>query len=98
MIKFTSFFEKRTSKKQTMNYDGSFGIKNISKIEEKPKKKKNSPKTTVKVIKSKEPKESKKSKVTKTKEPKPTVEIIAEVQEKPKIVRRKKVKLIIEES
>jgi replication factor C subunit 1 len=98
MIKFTSFFEKRASKKQTMNYDCSFGIKNISKIEEKPKKKKSSPKTTVKVINSKEPKESKKSKLTKSKQPKPTVEIVAEVQEKPKIVRRKKVKLIIEES
>jgi len=114
MIKFTSFFEKRASKKQTMNYvrgsGGSGGIiKNISNVEEKTKaKKKSSPKTTVKLTKSKEPKQPKepKSKLTKTKEPKPkaikiepTLEIAAEVevQEKPKIVRRKKVKLIIEE-
>jgi replication factor C subunit 1 len=108
MIKFTSFFEKRASKKQTMNYiRGSGGIiKNISKVEEKIKaKKKSSPKTTVKLTKSKEPKQPK-SKLTKTKEPKPkaikiepTLEIAdeVEVQEKPKIVRRKKVKLIIEE-
>jgi replication factor C subunit 1 len=111
MIKFTSFFEKRASKKQTMNYvRGSGGgggiIKNISNVEEKTKaKKKSSPKTTVKLTKSKEPKQPK-SKLTKTKEPKPkaikiepTLEIAAEVevQEKPKIVRRKKVKLIIEE-
>jgi replication factor C subunit 1 len=117
MIKFTSFFEKRASKKQTMNYvrgsGGSGGIiKNISNVEEKTKaKKKSSPKTTVKLTKSKEPKEPKepkqpKSKLTKTKEPKPkaikiepTLEIAdeVEVQEKPKIVRRKKVKLIIDE-
>jgi hypothetical protein len=110
MIKFTSFFEKRASKKQTMNYDcGSASggiIKTSSKVEEKAKKKKTSPKTTVKVTKAKEPKEPK-SKVTKTKEPKepkpkvsktkPTIEVVDEVQEKPKIVRRKKVKLIIEE-
>jgi len=104
MIKFTSFFEKRASKKQTMNYDCASGgiIKTSSKVEEKAKKKKTSPKTTVKVTKTKEPKVPKE---TKTKEPKPkvsktkpTIEVVDEVQEKPKIVRRKKVKLIIEES
>jgi len=116
MIKFTSFFEKRASKKQTMNYElgsgsggsggggGSGIIQTSSKLEEKAKKK-SSPKTTVKLPRSKEPKEPKepKSKSTKTKEPKepkasktkPTIEVVAEVQEKPKIVRRKKVKLII---
>jgi DNA polymerase III delta prime subunit len=120
MIKFTSFFEKRASKKQTMNYErGSGGgdsdiTKTSSKVEEKTKTKKiSSPKTTVKITKTKEPKQPKepkepkepKSKATKTKEPKepkaikiePTIEVLAEVQEKPKIVRRKKVKLIIEE-
>jgi len=122
MIKFTSFFEKRASKKQTMNYElgsgsggsggggGSGIIQTSSKLEEKAKKKKTSPKTTVKITKTKEPKQPKepkepKSKATKTKEPKepkasktkPTIEVVAEVQEKPKIVRRKKVKLIIEE-
>jgi replication factor C subunit 1 len=93
MIKFTSFFEKRASKKQTMNYDGgSCGIiKTSSKVEEKPKKKA-SPKRNSSV---KEPKEPK-VKVAKAGKSKAEANI-AELQEKPKIVRRKKVKLIIEE-
>jgi len=92
MIKFTSFFEKRVSKKQTMNYDG------IPKVEGKTKKK-SSPKRNSSVKEPKAPKEHK-IKVTKSSrskpEPKPKADI-SEVQEKPKIVRRKKVKLIIEE-
>jgi replication factor C subunit 1 len=102
MIKFTSFFEKRASKKQTMVY-GNITPLHIPKVEEKSKAKKNiSPKTTSKLTKTKEPKESK-SKVTKTKESKnkaikiEAIVEIDEIQEKPKIVRRKKVKLIIEE-
>ena len=105
MIKFTSFFEKKVPKKQTMSYGDN---KNISKVE--TKKNKSSPKTTVKLTKTakepkvtKEPKEPKEPKVTKIKDTKPkaskikpTIEI-GEVQEKPKIVRRKKVNLIIEE-
>ena len=102
MIKFTSFFEKKVPKKQTMSYGDN---KNISKVE--TKKKKSSPKTTVKLTKTaKEPKvtkTAKEPKVTKTKDSKPKVAKIkptleiGEVQEKPKIVRRKKVNLIIEE-
>jgi hypothetical protein len=83
MIKFTSFFEKRVSKKQTMVYG------DILKLEEKSKKKSSPKRNSVK-----EPK-APKIKVAKVK-PKPKTDI-AEVQEKPKIVRRKKVKLIIEE-
>jgi hypothetical protein len=92
MIKFTSFFEKRNSKKQTMFYDNITPL-HISKIGEKTKKK-SSPKATVKTPKTPKPKEPK-PKVNK--KIKPAVEVVAEVQEKPKIVRRKKVKLIIEE-
>jgi len=90
MIKFTSFFEKRASKKQTMVYGD---IKNISKLQEQSKKKGSPKRKSIK-----EPKTSKtpKVKVSKTSKTKTTSEI-AEVQEKPKIVRRKKVKLIIEE-
>jgi replication factor C subunit 1 len=97
MIKFTSFFEKRTSKKETMNYDG------IPKLEEKTKKK-SSPKRNSSVKDHKTPKEPKEPKIKVAKgakskpEPKPKPKSdISEVQEKPKIVRRKKVKLIIEE-
>lgn len=86
MIKFTSFFEKRSSKKQIMNYDG------VPKVEEKAKKK-SSPKRNSSV---KEPKVAKAAKSKQEPKPKPKSES-SEVQEKPKIVRRKKVKLIIEE-
>jgi len=93
MIKFTSFFEKRASKKQTMNYDG------VPKVEEKAKKK-SSPKRNYSVKEPKTPK-VKVAKVAKSKqEPKSKSKSKSdsiEVQEKPKIVRRKKVKLIIEE-
>jgi hypothetical protein len=99
MIKFTSFFEKKVPKKQTMVYGDN---KNISKVENKEKN--SSPKTTVKLTKkTKEPKVSKEPKITKSKETKPRatkikpIVEISEVQEKPKIVRRKKVNLIIEE-
>ena len=91
MIKFTSFFEKRASKKQTMVYGNNITPLHISKIEEKPKKK-GSPKRNSSV---KEPKTPKTPKV-KVIRHKSTIES-DEVQEKPKIVRRKKVKLIIEE-
>jgi replication factor C subunit 1 len=108
MIKFTSFFEKRTSKKQTMHYGDIVGNSvNISKVVSKkvtPTKRKVKDKET----KVKEPKVKAPAKVkeTKVKEPKVKAnknkttdkdEITTEIQEKPKIVRRKKVKLIIEE-
>jgi replication factor C subunit 1 len=89
MIKFTSFFEKRAPKKQTMNYDcgsGSGGgggiIQSSSKIE-KTVKKRNPPKSKP------EPK---------TKTPKVPTKTKAKItNEQPKVVKRKKVKLIIEE-
>lgn len=85
MIKFTSFFEKRTSKKQTMHYgDIINNSQNISKVVSKK----------VTPTKAKEPK-VKESKATKDKEPR-VKSSKTEVQEKAKIVRRKKVKLIIE--
>ena len=98
MIKFTSFFEKRASKKQTMNYDiGSRSIIKISsKVEEKTKKKK-SPKSKSEP----KPKTPKTPKVPET--PLKTKAKITNDQsdekpnEKPKVVKRKKVKLIIEE-
>jgi hypothetical protein len=115
MIKFTSFFEKRSSKKQTMNYRGGDGSnsgnscnsKNISKVVSKKvtptKRKVKDKETKVKEPKVKEPKVKAPAKV---KEPKIKAnntkttdkdEITTEIQEKPKIVRRKKVKLIVEE-
>jgi len=114
MIKFTSFFEKRASKKQTMHYRGGDGSnsdngKNISKVVSKkvtPTKRKIK-ETKVKEPKVKEPKvkepkvKEPKVKEPKVKEPKvkePKVKVTkTEIQEKPKVVRRKKVKLIIEE-
>jgi replication factor C subunit 1 len=95
MINFTSFFEKRVSKKQTMTYNDTGYIdnhitKSSSKIVSKKNKKSPTPSES-KVIKTKEtkPKETK---------PKKGKEIAStELQEKPKIVRRKKVNLIIEE-
>jgi replication factor C subunit 1 len=96
MIKFTSFFEKRASKKQTMTYNDTGYIdnhinKSASKIVIGKKSKKNPTPSERKVTKAKviKPKETK---VKKSKE----VEI-TEVQEKPKKTRRTKVKLIIEE-
>jgi replication factor C subunit 1 len=79
MIKFTSFFEKRASKKQTMHYGDITTITKVVTKKVTPSKVKE---RKVKAAKVKEPK---------VKEPK------TEVQEKPKIVRKKKVKLIIEE-
>jgi DNA polymerase III delta prime subunit len=99
MIKFTSFFEKRASKKQTMVYHDVTPLY-IPKVEEKSKAEK---KTSLKRNSAKEPKVSKtpKAKVSKSKPNSKAksnvVDEITEVQEKPKIVRRKKVKLIIEE-
>ena len=99
MIKFTSFFEKRASKKQTMAYHDVTPL-HIPKVEEKSKAEK---KTSPKRNSAKEPKVSKtpKAKVSKSKPNSKAksnvVDEITEVQEKPKIVRRKKVKLIIEE-
>jgi len=87
MVKFTSFFEKRVPKKQTMNYDcgtGSGGgiIQTSSKIE-KTVKKRNPPKSKP------EPK---------TKTPKARPKTKAKItNEQPKVVKRKKVTLIIEE-
>jgi replication factor C subunit 1 len=100
MIKFTSFFEKKASKKQTMVY-GDITHLHVSKVEEKPKKK-NSPKRNSSVKEPKTPRTPRKPKTPKTPkakskpDPKPKAEI-SEVLEKPKIVRRKKVNLIIEE-
>ena len=99
MIKFTSFFEKRASKKQTMNYDcrsgdGSIIPLHISKVQEKTKKNSSPKRKSVK-----EPSVPKipKAKVAKAKPKEKVGDEITKVQEKPKIVRRKKVKLIIEE-
>ena len=95
MIKFTSFFEKRVSKKQTIN--NMDYIKNsVNHVKEKPLKKtttsKKSEKNTVKVVK--QAKKSPKTKPMPKPKPNPTS---SETQEKPKIVRRRKVNLIIEE-
>ena len=99
MIKFTSFFEKRASKKQTMIYDDLRPL-HISKVQEKTKKNSSPKRKSVK-----EPSVPKipKAKVTKVAKAKPKEKVsdeiteVPEVPEKPKIVRRKKVKLIIEE-
>jgi replication factor C subunit 1 len=95
MIKFTSFFEKRISKKQTLNYDessSSGSIKTFSKMEKTVKKKK-SPKSKP------EPKLKTPKAVKTPKAPPKTKAKITNDQsdEKPKVVRRKKVKLIVEE-
>jgi replication factor C subunit 1 len=95
MIKFTSFFEKRTSKKQTMTYnDIGYIDNNISKSTSKivsKKSKKNPTPTEAKVTKPKvtKPKETKTKKIKENE--------ITEVQEKPKKTTRPKVKLIVEE-
>jgi replication factor C subunit 1 len=87
MIKFTSFFEKRVSKKQTMNKNNMDSI-SVNNVKKKPVKKttssKKSEKKTVKA-------EKQPRKTTKIKQ------ISSENQEKPKIVRKKKHILIIEE-
>jgi hypothetical protein len=97
MIKFTAFFEKRVSKKQTIN--NMDYIKNsVNHVKEKPLKKttssKKSEKNTVKVVK--QAKKSPKTKPMPKPKPKPKP-TSSETQEKPKIVRRRKVNLIIEE-
>jgi len=102
MIKFTSFFEKRAVKKQTMHY-GDIGYinnhisKSICKTESKKSKNKTSPPET-KVTKTNVSKVSKVSKanVTKVKKCKDD-DVEPKCQEKPKITKRNKVKLIIEE-
>jgi hypothetical protein len=97
MIKFTSFFEKRASKKQTMTYnDTGYVANHISKSSSKiavSKKGKQNPTpserkvvTKAKVIKPKETKAKNSKEVE-----------ITEVKENPKKTRRTKVKLIIEE-
>jgi len=87
MIKFTSFFDTLFSKKQTMNKNNMDYI-SVNHVKEKPvKKTTNSKKSEKKTIKAeKQPKKSIKTKP-----------ISLETQEKPKIVRKKKVNLIIEE-
>jgi hypothetical protein len=97
MIKFTSFFEKRASKKQTMTYNDTGYIdnhinKSASKIVIGKKSKKNPTPSERKVVTKSKVIKPKETKVKKSKE----VEI-TEVQEKPKKTRRTKVKLIIEE-
>ena len=97
MIKFTSFFEKRASKKQTMTYNDTGYVDNhISKTTSKivlgKKSKKNPTPSERKVVTKSKVIKPKETKVKKSKE----VEI-TEVQEKPKKTRRTKVKLIIEE-
>jgi replication factor C subunit 1 len=99
MIKFTSFFEKKESKKQTLNYHHGNGSSKI----EKTVKKKQSPKSKPEA----KPKAAKAAKAAKApkipKEPPKTKEKITNDQsdektnEKPKTVKKKKVKLIIEE-
>jgi replication factor C subunit 1 len=96
MIKFTSFFEKRASKKQTMTYnDTGYFDNHISKstskraVSKKGKKKPTPTETKVTKAKVIKPKETK---AKKSKEHE-----ITEAQEKPKKTRRPKVKLIIEE-
>jgi hypothetical protein len=93
MIKFTSFFEKRVSKKQTMNYNGYNVHKN---------KKKSSPKnkdeTTPKTKPATKAKATAKPRKVKSKEPEEVVTVtVTKNEEKPKLVKRRKVKLIIEE-
>jgi hypothetical protein len=92
MIKFTSFFEKRISKKQTLNYDessSSGSIKTSSKMEKTVKKKKShKSKPEPKPNTPKTPKAPPKTKAKITND---------QSDEKPKVVRRKKVKLIVEE-
>jgi len=95
MIKFTSFFEKRTSKKQTMTYndigyiDNNHNSKTSSKIVSKKSKKKTPTETKVTKAKVTKPKETKTKKIKENE--------ITEVQEKPKKTTRPKVKLIVEE-
>jgi len=99
MIKFTSFFEKRASKKQTMIYDDVRPL-HISKVQEKTKKNSSPKRKSVKepsVPKIPKAKVAKVAKVAKAKPKEKVGDEITKVQEKPKIVRRKKVKLIIEE-
>jgi replication factor C subunit 1 len=97
MIKFTSFFEKRASKKQTMTYNDTGYVdnhisKSSSKIAVSKKGKQNPTPSERKVVTKSKVIKPKETKVKKSKE----VEI-TEVQEKPKKTRRPKVKLIIEE-
>jgi hypothetical protein len=104
MIKFTSFFEKRASKKQTMTYNDTGYIDNhISKSSSKiavSKKGKQNPTPSERKVVTKSKATPKVTKITKAKETKvkKSKEVeITEVQEKPKKTRRPKVKLIIEE-
>ena len=80
-IKFTSFFEKRAAKKQTLN-------KNIVKDKNEDKDKT--------IIKSKNNKKTS-EKITKETKTKKEIKIKKNKDEKPKVVKRKKVELIIEE-
>jgi len=99
MIKFTSFFEKRASRKLTMHY-GDIGYinnhisKSNCKIESKKSKNKTSSPET-KLTKTKVNNVTK-TKVTKVKKCKDD-DVKPKCQEKPKITKRNKVKLIIEE-
>ena len=104
MIKFTSFFEKRASKKQTMTYnDTGYVANHISKSSSKiavSKKGKQNPTPSERKVVTKSKATPKVTKITKAKETKvkKSKEVeITEVQEKPKKTRRPKVKLIIEE-
>ena len=94
-IKFTSFFEKNSIKKQNMN-------KNIVKVQNENKSKsivksKNSKKTSEKKTKTTETTKTTKTTKTSTTKVKKNKEETPKSQEKPKIVRKKKVQLIIEE-
>jgi len=100
MIKFTSFFEKRVSKKQTLHYDGGSGgiIKTSSKKENKEKKErqvktKKSPKSKIEV-KQKIPNTQK---LSKAKAKNAIVTSHETTNEKPVVIKRRKVKLIIED-
>jgi hypothetical protein len=99
MIKFTSFFEKRASKKQTMIY-GDVRPLHISKVQEKTKKNSSPKRKSVKepsVPKIPKAKVAKVAKVAKAKPKEKVGDEITEVQEKPKKTTRPKVKLIVEE-
>lgn len=97
MIKFTSFFEKRASKKQTMTYNDTGYIDNhISKTASKivsKKSKKNPTPTETKVTKAKATTKDKKNDDDKEQQQ----PISQEKPKKTKLTKRTKVKLIIEE-
>jgi len=103
MIKFTSFFEKRLPKKQTMNYNSNGCIIHKNKKKSSPKSK-GEPKTKAKsnTVAEKKPKKVTSKKPQQHEKPEPPEQHeqpkeVSKIEEPPKVVKRKKVKLIIEE-